>query len=671
MDRKSWIQMIFTIAIVVVLFFALQAWLLPRREPALNATNTPPANTAETPKVKDVTPSSQQTTQPTAADKEHGFDPITRKDAARFTLANEKLTAVLSERGGTIESLSFVNEKGENIFLHTPDDPTKEPDKPLQLLNPSDNPSGVAPLALKLDKNDSMRNTSRWEASAISTNERGDKMITFRFPPAPRLESDGSVIFKTLTLRKDTFRIDVSLRIENQGSKTIEKVAGVWGAAGLTNDSIRGSGDYARVALYGSTLNLRYNTDKGGDAVGAFEKKLAKYNEHLGEENTPSSDTIDTIWLDDKTGEGYYLMAHGLRTRYFLAFLAADIDAPSTQYSGQIRPLSTATEHTIACALITPKLEIGAGKDASTRLVFYAGPRDKRSLDAAWEAVPPRDETVPNHWIELAPTGWPFIVTAPFAWFLRLLSGFLGTGMAIIALTLCVRLLLSPLSFKGQKSMAIYTKKMKVVKPKLDAIKEKYADRKDRDAQLAMLQETREAMRAENVGFFPFGGCLPMLMQMPIFIGLYQTFANAFFLRHQGFLWIHDLSLPDASIPFSMEVHWLPGFLAGFLAHNGIFTINVLPLAWIALSLIQMRMQPKPDDPQQAAMQKQMGCIFPIMGLMLYSYASGFALYFMVSSIYSLIETKLIKRHLIATGITDPPRPKVDPDAKPEYRGAK
>ena len=62
-------------------------------------------------------------------------------------------------------------------------------------------------------------------------------------------------------------------------------------------------------------------------------------------------------------------------------------------------------------------------------------------------------------------------------------------------------------------------------------------------------------------------------------------------LEHGPDLIILDLSLPDASLPFSMEVHWLPGFLAGFLAHNGIFTINMLPLAWIALSLIQMRMQ--------------------------------------------------------------------------------
>ncbi|MBP9893068.1 MAG: hypothetical protein KBG84_14290, partial [Planctomycetes bacterium] len=77
MDRKSWIQMIFTIAIVVVVFFALQAWLLPKRAPSEN-TATPPSNTAQPPTVKDVTPSSQRTTEPTAADKVHGFDPIAR-----------------------------------------------------------------------------------------------------------------------------------------------------------------------------------------------------------------------------------------------------------------------------------------------------------------------------------------------------------------------------------------------------------------------------------------------------------------------------------------------------------------------------------------------------------------------------------------------------------------
>jgi YidC/Oxa1 family membrane protein insertase len=185
-----------------------------------------------------------------------------------------------------------------------------------------------------------------------------------------------------------------------------------------------------------------------------------------------------------------------------------------------------------------------------------------------------------------------------------------------------------------------------------------------------MLNETRAAMKEQNVGMLPLGGCLPMLTQLPIFIGLYRAFGAAFFLRQAEFLGIHDLSLPDATIPVStfLGEGWL-----GFLAHNGYLTVNILPMLWIALSILQFKMQPKPDDPQQAAMQKQMGCIFPIMGLFFYGFASGFAFYFIVSSIYSIAESKLIKRNLIKQGIMPPPKKKVEVKQgdKPEYHSSK
>src|SRR5690606_1764729 len=145
---------------------------------------------------------------------------------------------------------------------------------------------------------------------------------------------------------------------------------------------------------------------------------------------------------------------------------------------------------------------------------------------------------------------------------------------------------------------------------KLDAIREKYDGKKGQEAQLKMLTETRTVMKEHNVGMLPLGGCLPMLIQLPIFIGLYRAFGAAFFLRQADFLWIHDLSLPDATIPGSFYVG--EGFF-GFLAHNGYLTINILPMLWIVLSVLQFKLQPKPDDPQQAAMQRNMAFIFPLM----------------------------------------------------------
>jgi YidC/Oxa1 family membrane protein insertase len=398
-------------------------------------------------------------------------------------------------------------------------------------------------------------------------------------------------------------------------------------------------------------------------------------NEELAEEGLPTHDWIINRDLDEITKNDRFLIAHGLRTQYFLAFLAHDPDVRDTGWSGTILPLGQNGSNA-AISLVAPALKVPAASgepgSASTNMRLYAGPRDKASLEEAWLARPPEDaELGPGAWTELATSGFFDLIASPLIWFLRLLTNLVGPGFAIILLTLFVRFALSPLSYRGQKSMATYTQKMKVVKPKLDAIKEKYKGKTDRDAQMRMLNETRAAMKEQNVGMLPLGGCLPMLIQLPIFIGLYRAFGAAFFLRQAEFLWIHDLSLPDATLPFSTYVGDM--FLLSFLTHNGFLTFNILPMLWIALSILQFKMQPKPDDPQQAAMQKQMGCIFPIMGLMFYGFASGFAFYFIVSSIYSIAESKLIKHNLIKQGVMPPPKKKLDVKAgdKPDYHAAK
>jgi YidC/Oxa1 family membrane protein insertase len=380
--------------------------------------------------------------------------------------------------------------------------------------------------------------------------------------------------------------------------------------------------------------------------------------------------------LDDVTNPDRYLVAHGLRTQYYLAFLGADPDLPDGRWTGRILPIGeSAAARTGAISLVAPPVTVPAASgdtpgEASRRMLLYAGPRDKQILEDAWLAVPPQDERLPVRWSKLGSSGFFDLIASPLVWLLRHLTSAVGAGLAIILLTLIVRILLSPLSYRGQKAMAVYAQKMKVVKPKLDAIKEKYAGKKDRDSQMKMLTETRLAMREENVGMLPLGGCLPMLLQLPIFIGLYRAFGTAFFLRQAEFLWIKDLSLPDATIPGSWYIG--EGWLS-FIAYNGFLTLNILPVLWIVLALVQFRMQPKPDDPQQQAIQKQMGCIFPLMGVIFYGFAAGFALYFIVSSLYSIGESKLIKHNLRKQGVLPPPGSKdtkVKDGDKPDYHAA-
>ncbi|MCA8934848.1 MAG: YidC/Oxa1 family insertase periplasmic-domain containing protein [Planctomycetes bacterium] len=681
MHRKDMIQMVVVIAVLVVAFFLAQKYLFPASPPPVIdgngsgnklASNEPPANKPAPPTIEDNTPSTEVKPEPTSKDIQRGFKVIAPADANIHKLANERLTAEFSDRGAVLHRLTFIDADGKPVYLHTPDNPVDAPEKPLELLHPLEEVPDLLPMALVLDKNDEWRNTSRWEVVEDAPQPEKGKSITFRFPPSRGFEysqeSDGTVIYKTITLLPDTYRFDIKIRIENKGSKGAEKVVGMWGPVGMTNDAARNSAEHSRIALYASTDSKRYIQFEDSPTIRALASDVEDLNADLEEEGEEVHDWVSARKLDDVTDEDRFLVVHGTRTQWFIAFIAADPDNRDQRWSGQVLPIK-GNDQNAATSLIAPKLTIPAGEQAEVQMRFYAGPRDKERLSDAWLANPPADEAIKLQWTELATSGFWDVIATPLIWILRVLTGLVGPGLAIILLTLIVRFGLSPLSYRGQKSMATYTQKMKVVKPKLDAIKEKYEGKKGQDAQLKMLTETRAAMKEHNVGMLPLGGCLPMLIQLPIFIGLYRAFGNAFFLRQADFLWIHDLSLPDATIPISTYLgdSWL-----GFLAHSGWLTFNLLPMMWILLSIVQFKLQPKPDDPQQASMQKQMAFLFPLMGLMFYGYASGFAFYFIISSIYSISESKMVKRALIKQGVMPDPKkkPKVADDDKPEYHGA-
>lgn len=675
MHRKDMIQMIVVIIMIVAAFFLAQAYLFPDSPaPVPNQgnqpTNAPPSNQPP-PVIKDDTPSTEVKPEPTAKDAAYGFKPIAKESAKVHALSNKFMTAYITERGAVMQSLVYINDKGEPIYDHTPDNPRDEPKKPLELIPDLEASPDLHSLALVLDGNDHWRNISRWELVKDAPQPEIGKSLTFRFPPSSGFEhsteSDGTVIFKTITLLPDTYRFDLTVRIENLGSKAVEKVVGLWGPVGMTNDAMRNSAEHSRIALYGSTDSKRFVQFEDWATLREIKEEIADLNEELAEQGRATHDWIDARTFDDITSEDRYLTVHGFRTQYFLAFIAADPDNRDQRWSGRVLPIN---DYHAAASLIAPKFTVtpGAANGQEVRMRFYAGPREKEILREAWLANPPADEEIKNQWIELATSGFFDVIAAPLIWLLGLLTDLVGAGLAIILLTLIVRFGLAPLSYRGQKSMAVYTQKMKVVKPKLDAIREKYEGKKGQEAQLKMLTETRAAMKEHNVGMLPLGGCLPMLIQLPIFIGLYRAFGNAFFLRQAEFLWIHDLSLPDATIPGEFFVG--EGFF-GFLAHNGWLTINLLPMLWIVLSVLQFKLQPKPDDPQQAAMQRNMAFIFPLMGLFFYGFAAGFSFYFIISSVYSICESKLIKRNLIKAGITPDPKkkPKVEEDSKPDYHG--
>ena len=208
-------------------------------------------------------------------------------------------------------------------------------------------------------------------------------------------------------------------------------------------------------------------------------------------------------------------------------------------------------------------------------------------------------------------------------------------GIAIIFLTLVVKIILHPLTHKSFISM----RKMQLLQPKLAALKEQY-----KNDPKAMQQRTMELYKKEKVN--PIGGCLPMLLQFPIFIALYQLLPRLVDLKNVSFLWIKDLSSPDVvfALPFFENVPILPS------------TFNLLPLIMTGVSILQSKIQSKghaagAEVTQQQQSQRKMMMFLPLIFLFIfYSMPSGLVLYWTVQNIFSIIEQMLINKKYTSLG---------------------
>ena len=208
-------------------------------------------------------------------------------------------------------------------------------------------------------------------------------------------------------------------------------------------------------------------------------------------------------------------------------------------------------------------------------------------------------------------------------WVARLFGGTRGNyGIAIILLTMTVRLCMFPL---GRKQ-AMISKKMQDLQPHLAAIKEKFKDDKE--------QQTRETMALYKThGFNPAAGCLPALIQLPIFVGLWQALNNSVSLRHSTFLYIKNLAAPDMLFAFPSELPIVGKYF------------NLLPFFVVALMLVQTKLFSPPAMTEEARMQqKMMKYMMIFMAFMFYRVPSGLGIYFITSSLWQIGERLLLPK---------------------------
>lgn len=252
-------------------------------------------------------------------------------------------------------------------------------------------------------------------------------------------------------------------------------------------------------------------------------------------------------------------------------------------------------ENLFSAGLILPVPAVAPGQLVRIGVPLYAGPQEQAKL----EKIAPGFDLVVDY-------GWLTVIASPIYWLLELIHRLVGNwGWSIILLTVLIKALFFPLSAASYRSMA----KMKVVTPKLMKIKEQFAADRNR-----MNQEMMELYRKEKIN--PLGGCLPILVQIPVFIALYWVLLGSVEMRHAPWiLWIEDLSTKD---PY-----------------------YVLPIIMGVSMVIQTKLNPTPPDPIQAKVMMAMPIVFTFMFLW---FPSGLVLYWTINNILSIAQQWQITR---------------------------
>jgi YidC/Oxa1 family membrane protein insertase len=283
-------------------------------------------------------------------------------------------------------------------------------------------------------------------------------------------------------------------------------------------------------------------------------------------------------------------------------------------------------------ALVYPALILTPGQTLDREIHLYAGPKEYQTLARLAAQYDNNVDLVMDF-------GWfGFFSKAlllSMNWLHDVFS--LSYGWAIIVITIIIKLLFWPLTQASTRSM----KRMAALQPQMKAIADKY-----KDDPAKRNQKTMEFMKQNKVN--PLGGCLPMMLQMPVFIGFFYMIRSAIELRGESFLWVGDLSRPDT-------LFIIPGFD---------FPFNLLPLVMGATMLWQAHLTPPSPgmDPMQQKIMRYMPLIFVVF---LYNFSAGLTLYWTVQNLLTIAQTKLTKP-LPTTPAPGTPAPGTPAPAKPK-----
>ena len=295
----------------------------------------------------------------------------------------------------------------------------------------------------------------------------------------------------------------------------------------------------------------------------------------------------------------------GLTDRYFMTALIPEETVNATM------KMEVVGEDMVISRLVMAETAIASGQAEAFEFKAFIGPKATETLQIANYRL---DEAINFGWFDF--------LAKPFLWIMNQIYKVLPNyGIAIIILTLITKVILWPLGNKSYKSM----NEMKRIQPLMAEVREKHKSDKK-----MMNQEMMALYRTYKIN--PMGGCLPMLLQIPVFFALYRMLYQAIELRHAPFfLWINDLSAPDRLFRFDFSIPLM----------QPPYGVPVLTLVMGATMLLQQKMSPPPGDPAQAKMMMLMPIVFTFIFI---NFSSGLVLYWLVNNVLSIAQQYYIQK---------------------------
>jgi YidC/Oxa1 family membrane protein insertase len=368
------------------------------------------------------------------------------------------------------------------------------------------------------------------------------------------------------------------------------------------------------VTLHSYGLISRHGTPKTSGFIVLHEGPLAYLNDKLIEKDYKD---LQKHPLETAQSKGGWI---GITDKYWLtALIPAQNEAVKVSFRDT--PIKNAAEtiDQYQVDFLSSAQIAEPGKTIETKNHFFAGAKVLDLLDHYEEVLGIK------HFDLAVDFGWFYFLTKPLFYFLTYLHNLLGNfGLAIILLTILLKIAFFPLANKSFRSMA----RMKRLQPQITRLRERYENDK-----LKLNQEIMELYKKEKAN--PLSGCLPLLIQIPVFFALYKVLFISIEMRHAPFYgWIHDLAAPDPTSLFNLFglIPWAP---PSFLM------IGAWPILMGVTMFIQQKMSPPPADPAQA----KIFMLLPIMfTFMLASFPSGLVIYWALNNIITILQQWVLMR---------------------------